>query len=94
MSMAWEVTSDDIEQVLDAHGVKFTEEISDLVDGDEVEDAILHYCNFENQCDVAISVIEDQLIEAGVISAPKKFPMPDDDPDFSDDCEEFEEDDE
>lgn len=89
MSLAWEVTQEDIETVLQEHGVAFTEEISEMVDDDEVEDSILHYVSFNAQCDVALSVIEDQLIEAKVISGPKKFLMPEDvDPDFEDECDE------
>lgn len=78
MSLAWEVTQEDIENVLRAHGVQYTDEIGDIVDGDEVEDSILHYVSFNAQCDVALSVIEDQLIEAEVISGPKRFLMPED----------------
>lgn len=78
MSMAWEVTPDDVKQVLDAHGVKFTDEIYDLVYADEVEDTLLNYTDFDNQVAVALSVIEDQLIKAEVISEVKKFPLPED----------------
>lgn len=90
MSMAWEVTNDDIEQVLDKHGVPFTEEIADLVDADEVENAVLSYVNFDNQVQAALCEIEDQLLKQEVIKGEKKFDPPND-PDEWDNEDEFEE---
>jgi len=86
MSMAWEITSDDIKQVLEEHGVTFFDHIANMIDGAEVEATVLDYCNFDNQVDASMCNIEDQLIEAGVINGPKKFLEPDD----SDDWEDFE----
>lgn len=86
MSMAWEITSDDIKQVLEPHGVEFTYLISDMVDDTEVEEAVLNYCNFDNQVAASLCNIEDQLIEAGVITGSKMFngPSEDDADDFED----------
>lgn len=79
MSVAWEVTAEDVTQVLEAHGVKFTDEIFELVCEDDVEAAVLSYVNFDNQVTAALCEIEDQLIAAEVISEPKKFNAPEDD---------------
>jgi hypothetical protein len=79
MSMAWEISSDDIKQVLEAHGVKFNDQISDMIDDAEVEDAVLFYCNFDNQVAASLCNIEDQLIEAGVITGSKLFDGPSED---------------
>lgn len=83
---AWEITSEDIKQVLEPHGVKFTDLISDMVDDSEVENAVLFYCNFDNQVNAALCNIEDQLIEAGVITGSKLFNGP-----SEDDTDEWEE---
>lgn len=73
MSMAWEVTDDDITQVLEAHGLTLTEEIWEEVSGDKVEAAVLSYTDFDEQVNAAFCEIEDQLIEAGFIKNEKKF---------------------
>lgn len=92
MSTAWEITSDDIKQVLEPHGIEYTYIISDMVDDGEVEDAVLHYCNFDNQVNASLCNIEDQLIAAGVITGPKLFYGPsEDDADEWEDDEDFEE---
>lgn len=92
MSMAWEITSEDIKQVLEAHEVEFTDLISDMVSDSEVEDEVLFYCNFDNQVAASLSNIEDQLIEAGVIKLPKMFlPPSEDDSDDWEDDDDFEE---
>ena len=81
MSMAWEITPEDIKQVLEPHGVKFTSLISDMVDDTEVEEAVLNWCNFNNQVDASLCNIEDQLIDAGVITGEKQFESPSEDDD-------------
>lgn len=72
MSMAWEVTVDDVEIVLERHGIKKTEEeISDIHDGldcDEVEEVVLSYTDFDDQVDAALDEIERQLKADGVIN--------------------------
>lgn len=94
MSMAWEISSEDITEVLEAHDLKFSLEISDLVDDGEVEDAVLDYLDFDNQVIASYCNIEDQLIAMDVITGPKKFPL-DIDEDAEDDAvtERFGEDD-
>ena len=80
MSNAWEVTTDDIEQVLDAHGIKdcsIDEIFEEMVgsDFDRVEKAVLYYTDFDDQVNSALDEIEDILIENGRIPAgtQKKF---------------------
>lgn len=75
MSMAWEVTADDVELVLEAHNVKFTDDIFELVDDYEVENVVLEYTDFDDQVSAALCEIEDQLITAKIITAPKEFTM-------------------
>ncbi len=76
MTQAWEVTKDDVQTVLDRHGCKASAETlldEHFVGDGRVEDAVLYFVNFELQCDVALSEIEDVLMEAGVITGQKKF---------------------
>lgn len=72
MSMAWEVTVEDVEIVLERNGIiKTEEEISEIHDGldcDEVEDVVLSYTDFDEQCDAALDEIERQLKADGVIN--------------------------
>lgn len=72
MSMAWEVTVDDVETVLERNGIKKTEqEISEIHDGldcDEVEEVVLSYTDFDDQVDAALDEIERQLKADGVIN--------------------------
>ncbi len=85
---AWEVTEEDVKQVLDAHGVAFSGDIYDIIDADDVEERVLSYVDFDNQVAGALSEIEDQLIKAEVVSEVKKFNLPDFDEDFKDEWEE------
>lgn len=75
MSMAWEVTLEDIETVLEAHGMgDKAQMIYDDFDGqDRVEKAILYYTDMDDQTAAANSEIEDILMEDGVLSGEKKF---------------------
>ncbi len=78
MSMAWEVTDDDIANVLRQHGQLTDENLqqaSDLVDheSDRVEKAALNYLEMEEQTDASYSEIEDILIENKLLSGPKKY---------------------
>jgi hypothetical protein len=75
MSMAWEVTLDDIEHVLDAHGMgERAQEIYDEFDDQyRVEKAVLYFTDMDDQTAAANSEIEDILMEAGVITGEKKF---------------------
>jgi hypothetical protein len=74
MSNSWEVTENDVLQVLIAHHCcSDVETIFDMIDVDEVEDAALQHNDIENQQSAALSEIEDQLIDAKVVFPPKKF---------------------
>ncbi len=73
MSNAWEVSDDDIKQVCFKHGIEETSEAIDVIDRDDVENAALQEVNFDKQVAAALANIEDQLIEAGICAAPKKF---------------------
>ena len=72
MSMAWEVTVDDVETVLERNGIKKTEQeisvIHDGLDCDEVEEVVLSYTDFDDQVDAALDEIERQLKADGVIN--------------------------
>lgn len=79
MSVAWEVTVEDIETVLDAHGSNLdAQDIFDDWDGEflRIEKAVLWYQDFDQQCAAAQDEIEDILIEKGFITKPKLFLMP------------------
>jgi ribosomal protein L12E/L44/L45/RPP1/RPP2 len=79
--MAWEVTTEDVQTVLESHGVKKNESelraCLDEIDGDQVEEAVLAYTDFDDQCNAALSDIEDQLMKAKLIpEGGKNWPMP------------------
>lgn len=71
MSMAWEVTIEDVETVLSRNNiVKTEEEISEIHDGldcDEVEECALSCTDFDEQVAAAFDEIERQLKADGVI---------------------------
>lgn len=68
MSMAWEVTPDDVQQVLDKHGInRQAEEVYEFVDPNKVEDAALNGDDMDEQVQYALQNIEEQLMENGVI---------------------------
>jgi len=63
---AWEITTDDVRVVLNAHGVTQDEnQWYDKLDCDEIEKSVLDHTNFDQQCDQALSDVEDQLAEHG-----------------------------
>lgn len=76
MSMAWEVTVEDVSTVLERHGIKKTkdeiDEIHDGLDFDEIEDAVLSYTMNDSQCSAMFDEIENQLMEDGVIETKEK----------------------
>ena len=76
MSMAWEVTVDDVSTVLERHGIKKTRDeidgIHDGLDFDEIEDAVLRYTMNDSQCRAMFDEIENQLMEDGVIETKEK----------------------
>ena len=80
MSMAWEVTRDDVENVLSANGItvaKFggdehdwdywVDGCMDVIDCDEVERSALYGDDMDEQIDYANLSIYEQLVEAGKI---------------------------
>lgn len=77
MSDAWEVTEEDVENVLASHELKvsakkiFDEIVSD--EADRIEDAVLYYDGFEDQVNASYSEIEDILIENKIIKGKKKY---------------------
>jgi hypothetical protein len=79
-SNAWEVTDEDIQQICLKHGFKSTSKKTvqaiDEVDRDEVTSAVLEETDFDKQVNAAQCNIENQLIEAGILSLPKKFIQP------------------
>ncbi len=80
MSMAWEVTIDDVAIVLERHTINKTEdEISEIysrLNFNQIEAAVLSYTIFDSQCGAMFDEIENQLMEDGVIETKeKKFKM-------------------
>ena len=71
MSNAWEVTDDDITQVLDKHGVAATDdkltECHRELNSAEVEKAALCGLDIQEQMEYALDEIEMQLKLAGII---------------------------
>lgn len=83
MSTAWEVTAEDIATVLKCHGLpsdaaRADELLSEcFVNDDRVVEAVLYYCDFDQQVVAALSEIEDVLTEAGHLpGGVKLFPSP------------------
>ena len=68
MSQAWEVTEEDVQTVLDKHGIqKQAEDVFDSVNPNIVEDAALNGDDMDEQVNYALQSIEEQLMEDGVI---------------------------
>lgn len=67
MSMAWEVTVEDIEIVLRRNNNTKTQkeifEIYDKIDCDDVESVVLDYTDFDDQVNAALNEIERQMKE-------------------------------
>jgi len=83
MSYAWEVTNDDIINVLSKHGhtedeidQMFDNDIDTLMDYSEIEETILHYTDIDDQTECSYSEIEDILIAEGIIGESKLFHRP------------------
>ncbi len=76
MSLAWEVTDEDIIAVLAAHGIHDSDQVAeaeDILDADAVEEAVLSYTDFDDQVSASLTEIEDQLFEHGLLSGERKF---------------------
>jgi hypothetical protein len=79
--MAWEVTDDDIELVLQRHGKDDPDtfdKASQLLDGEDgrIEKAALAYTDFDDQTSSALDEIENILIENKILTGPKHFSAP------------------
>ena len=75
MSMAWETTTDDIENVLRNSGIKKTaleiEKIHTRLGLRSIERAALYGSYIEEQTDFAHAEIREQLVEMGIIPEKK-----------------------
>lgn len=72
MSLAWEVTTEDVKNVLDRNNVdvndyEFLDTCMDTIDGNAVEREALRGDDMLEQSDLAEQEIERQLIDAGII---------------------------
>jgi hypothetical protein len=67
MSFAWEVTEEDVENVLKKHKLQVSDttlsELHGSLDCDKIEKAVLYYTDFDDQCNAALKEIEEQLKE-------------------------------
>lgn len=80
MSLAWEITEDDVANVLDAHGVDYDEDtletVLDELDHDAIEKGLLCYTDMDDQTASVLDDIENHLIEKNLISGEKQFNPP------------------
>jgi hypothetical protein len=75
MSLAWEVTVDDIAIVLMRRNIDLDPDevfdqhfAGDTCNSGRVEQAVLRFTDFDGQCDAALEEITAILIEVGVIA--------------------------
>lgn len=77
LTNAWEVTDEDIQQVMFKHGWEATSgktaEAVNVVSRERVAEKVLASTDFDQQVEIALSDIEDQLLTAGVLTEPKLF---------------------
>lgn len=81
MSLAFEITPDDIQNIAAEHDTQLTYEqacaVMDEIDLDIAENAALSYDSIEDQTSAAYSCIEHQMIAEGLyICEPIRYPMP------------------
>ena len=82
MSDAWEVSFQDVANILHGHGIKKSAtkiaSIVSCLDTDEIEDVVLDYTDMDDQTNASYSEIEDRLMEMGEIPKEneKKFFRP------------------
>lgn len=83
LTNAWEVTDEDINLVCFRHGwgpnSTQADQARNVVDREQVAEAVLHYTDFDTQVTAALSDIEDQLVAAGIVTEPKQFTVVDPD---------------
>lgn len=83
MTLAWEVTEDDVFTVLKRHDVAESMDDPKVDQGfeavsDEYEriiEAVLFYNDLDDQTNAALDVVEDVLIEHEIVAGPKRFAM-------------------
>ena len=80
MTTAWQVTPDDVEIVLNQHGVNLSEEDVEQIADElffEIEDQIikgvLRLTDFDDQCNSMLEDIEDWLLEKRYIKGTKRY---------------------
>lgn len=79
MSLAWEVSGEDVAIVLKRHGVNESQMTRRALDlcrqghAARIERAALTYDEMDEQASAALCEIEDVLMQAGVLSMPKRF---------------------
>ena len=77
MNTAWETTVDDVETVLNEHGLDLdADEIHEALNHDDIEDAALFADEMELQTTYAFQEVEHQLISMGHLpeGTETKFP--------------------
>ena len=82
MTFAWEVTTEDVQNVLAVHGMSDDAEalfelhfVANTENVARVEKAVLHYSDFDDQGSSAVDEIETILLEAAVVTE-KRFSAP------------------
>ncbi len=68
---AWEITEEDVRNVLDAHNIEYTTErildYLDELDVDEIVENLMSFSNFDTQVDSMMYDIENFLITKGIV---------------------------
>lgn len=68
---AWEITEDDVRNVLDAHNIEYTsEQISDYLDEldhEEIIENLMTFSNFDTQTDSMMYDIESYFVSKGIV---------------------------
>lgn len=80
MSLAWEITLDDVENILKEHGINSQVKIREsfdivIEDIERIEEAVLSYSDFEEQVLAANSEIEAILAENGILTGELLFAL-------------------
>lgn len=77
----WEITSEDVGDVLEAHGLSFSDEqLNELLlklDQDVIFKGLEYYTNMEDQTSSMLEDIEIQLMDMKILFGDKKFAMSD-----------------
>ena len=74
---AWEITLEDVQTVLAAHGVVLPKQRIDEIHGElnheAIIDTLLNYNDLEQQTQSVLDDIENYLLEAGIVTGEKEF---------------------